>query len=123
MTEQMILQPDENMTFWDKHRLSLLLIITVMIALVLTIISMLAYNASGTAQLDLSRPGYSSVSNKVDRVDKISEYSAFGSIDADSINEFTKLYDEQSVKAKAVDAFSGDPLNPEVLEFGASLGE
>jgi hypothetical protein len=31
-----------------------------------------------------------------------------------------KLYDTQAAKAKAVDAFNGDPLNPEVLEFGTT---
>ena len=123
MAELIILQPDEDMTFWDKHRLSLLLIITVFISLVLTVISMVAYNASGTAQLDLSRPGYSSVSDKVDKTDKITEYSSFGTVDKDSIDEFTKLYDEQAIKTKAVDAFNGDPLNPEVLEFGTSTNE
>jgi len=123
MAELIILQPDEDMTFWDKHRLSLLLIITVLISLVLTVVSMVAYNASGTAQLDLSRPGYSSVSDKVDKTDKITEYSSFGTVDKDSIDEFTKLYDEQAIKTKAVDAFNGDPLNPEVLEFGTSTNE
>ena len=123
MADQIILQPDEDMTFWDKHRLSLLLILSVLIALTLTVVSMVAYNASGTAQLDLSRPGVSSVSDKVDRTDRITEYSSFGSVNKDSINEFTKLYDAQSKKAKAVDAFNGDPLNPEILEFGVSASE
>ncbi len=123
MAEPIILQPDEDMTFWDKHRFSLLLILTVLIALALTVISMIAYNVSGTAQLDLSRPGYRSVSDKVDKTDSITEYSAFGTVDKDSINEFTKLYDTQASKAKAVDAFNGDPLNPEVLEFGVTANE
>lgn len=123
MADQIILQPDDDMTFWDKHRLSLLLIISVVIALVLTVVSMMAYNASGTAQLDLSRPGYSSVSDKVDRTDKSTEYSSFGTVNTDSINEFTKLYDQQATKAKAVDAFNGDPLNPEVLEFSTNTDE
>lgn len=123
MANPIILQPDEDMAFWDKHRLSLLLIIAVLIALVLTVISMIAYGVSGTAQLDLSRPGYSSVSDKVNKTDKITEYSSFGSIDKDSTNEFTKLYDAQATKAKAVDAFNGDPLNPETLEFGATANE
>ena len=112
------IQPDVEMSFWDKHRLTLLLIIAVIVALTLTVVSMIAYNVSGTAQLDLSRPGYRSVSDQVDKNDNITEYSAFGSINKDSIDEFVKLYDEQAGKAKAVDAFNGDPLNPEVLEFG-----
>lgn len=123
MADIVQIQPDEQMSFWDRHRLSLLLIITVLIAITLTVISMVAYNVSGTAQLDLSRPGYLSVSDKVNKTDKITEYSAFGSVNKDTINEFTKLYDEQAAKAKAVDAFNGDPLNPEVLEFGVTTAQ
>jgi hypothetical protein len=116
-------QPEEPMSFWDRHRFSLLLIITILIALAMTVISMFAYNISGTAQLDLSRPGYSSVSDKVDKTDNISEYSSFGTVSKDSINGFVKLYDEQATKAKAVDAFNGDPLNPDALEFGTATNE
>lgn len=120
MADILPIQPDTEMGFWDKHRLTLLLILAVIISLALTVVSMIAYNVSGTAQLDLSRPGYRSVSDQVDKNDNITEYSAFGSINKDSINSFIELYDEQAGKAKAVDAFNGDPLNPEVLEFGAT---
>ena len=108
----------EELSFWDKHRLSLLLIITVAIALVMTTISVIIYNSSGAAQLDLSRPGFRSVSNKIDQNDNIDTYSATGAVNKESIQEFMKMYDAQAEKAKAVDAFNGDPLNPEVLEFG-----
>jgi len=109
---------DEALGFWGRHRFSLLLIITVSIALVLTVISMAIYNSSGAAQLDLSRPGYRSVSDQVDSGTTIDGFSATGPVNVDTIKEFMKLYDEQANKAKAVDAFSGDPLNPAVLEFG-----
>ena len=105
-------------SFWDRHRLSLLLILTVLIALTMTTISVIIYNSSGAAQLDLSRPGYLSVSDKVEQDDEIDTYSATGAVNKKSIEEFMKLYDAQASKAKAVDAFNGDPLNPEVLEFG-----
>lgn len=123
MAEIIPVQPEEGMTFLDKHRFSLLLILVVLIALALTGVGMFAYNASGTAQLDLSLPGLESVSDKVDKTDKTNEFSSFGPVNKDSIQDFTKLYDEQAAKAKAVDAFNGDPLNPEVLEFGTNSAE
>jgi hypothetical protein len=101
--------------FWAAHRFSLLLILTVIIALILTVVSMTLYSISGAAQLDLSRPGYQSVSNKVDKETKIDSYSATGAVNKGTIQEFMKLYDEQAKKAKAVDAFNGDPLNPELI--------
>ena len=112
-----------ELSFWDRHRLSLLLIITVVIALVMTVISVVIYNSTGAAQLDLSRPGYRSVSDKVEKTDEIDTYSASGAVNKDTIQEFMKLYDAQATKAKAVDAFNGDPLNPEVLEFGTPADE
>lgn len=109
------IEPEQG--FWDRHRFFLLILVTIFISLLLVSISLVAYNVSGTAQLDLSRPGYQSVSDQVQRDDAIDSYSAFGAVTLKTIDEFTKLYDEQSAKAKAVDAFNGDPLNPEVLEF------
>lgn len=109
---------EEALSFWERHRLSLLLIITVIIAITMTSISVAIYNSSGAAQLDLSRPGYLSVSDKVQTNDDINTYSASGAVNKETIEEFIKLYDAQVSKAMKVDAFNGDPLNPEVLEFG-----
>lgn len=108
---------EEKLSFWDEHRFMLLIIATILISIVLVSISIVIYKTSGSAQLDLSRPGYQSVSNKVDRTDPVTDYSAFGPVTKSTVNDFTKLYDEQATKAKAVDAFNGDPLNPDVLEF------
>ena len=109
---------DEQLGFWIEHRFLLLIIATIIIATILVCISIVIYNVSGSAQLDLSRPGYQSVSNKVDRTDPVTDYSAFGPINKGTVNDFTTIYDQQANKAKNVDAFNGDPLNPDVLEFG-----
>lgn len=113
----------ESLSFWDRHRLSLLLIITIIITIFMTSLSIFIYNSSGAAQLDLSRPGYRSVSDKVEVTDNIDTYSSVGAVNKDSIQEFMKMYDAQASKAKAVDAFNGDPLNPEVLEFSTPDGQ
>lgn len=118
-----LVAPEEELSFWDRHRLSLLLIITVIVALILTTVSMILYTTSGAAQLDLSRPGYRSISDQVETGGSIDEYGAFGPVNAQTIDEFIELYDKQSEKAKAVDAFNGDPLNPELLEFGTPASE
>jgi len=109
--------------FWAHHRLIMLLIGTISMALVLTCVSVIIYTTSGAAQLDLSRPGYRSVSDQVITEDTIDTYSASGAINEQAIKEFIELYDEQAEKGKAVDAFNGDPLNPEVLEFGITTNE
>ena len=110
----------DDLSFWDRHRLTLLLILTLSIAIVLTSVSVTIYNISGAAQLDLSRPGYRDVSDKVDKKNKIDSYSSSGAVNKETIKEFIDIYDKQAQKAKAVDAFNGDPLNPEVLVFGST---
>lgn len=110
---------EEVLSFWAQHRFLLLISATIVGALILTVISTSIYYMSGAAQLDLSRPGYQSVSDQVDRNDTIQDYSASGPVNKSTVEEFTKLYDSEAKKAKAVDAFNGDPLNPEVLESGA----
>jgi hypothetical protein len=111
---------EDELSFWGKHRFLLLIILTMVVAVVMTCISMVMYNVSGTAQLDLSSTGYQSVSDQVDTDNTIGDYSAFGPVNKTTVDEFTKIYDEQAKKARAVDAFGGDPLNPEVLILGTS---
>lgn len=111
-------QDEEQHSFWDEHKFIVLIIATLIIAFVLVTVSIVMYKVSGSALLDLSRPGYQSVSDKVERPDRITDYSAIGPVNKTTVDEFTKLYDTQATKAKAVDAFNGDPLNPDVLEFG-----
>lgn len=113
----------DELTFWGRHRFSLLIIVAIIIAITLTVVSMTLYTISGAAQLDLSRPGYQSVSDQIDTETKIDTYSASGAVNAETIREFMELYDEQASKAKAVDAFNGDPLNPEVIIPEATSSE
>lgn len=104
-------------SFWRDHRFLLLIIVTVIISIGLVSVSLFIYNVSGSAQLDLSRPGFQSVSSKVERNKQTQEFSTTGTVTTETIDDFVKQYDEQASRAKAVDAFNGDPLNPDALEF------
>jgi hypothetical protein len=108
---------DAKQSTLAKHRFFILVFITIIISIIMTVVSLVVYNVSGSAQLDLSRPGYQSVSNQVERQDTTTEFSANGSVSRQTIEEYMKLFNEYGDKAKAVDAFNGDPLNPETLEF------
>lgn len=114
MTTEEVIAP---VTFWDRHRFLLLIVLTIIIAITMTVVALVMYNVSGSAQLDLSRPGYQSVSDQVVREEPSREFTAYGPVTRETLEDFMKLYTESSDRAKAVDAFNGDPLNPEVLEF------
>jgi hypothetical protein len=117
MPDDSIVAEAETMTFWARHRFFVLVFVTILTALTMTVVSLVMYNVSGSAQLDLSRPGYQSVSGQVEREDKTEVFSASGPVTLETIEEFMSLYKADSDRAKAVDAFNGDPLNPETLEF------
>lgn len=111
----------EELSFKDKHSFVMFIFLSIFIAFSLVIISMAMYNSSGAAQLDLSRPGYVSVRSQVDATsDDLQTYSASGSIDQNTITEFKTLFSKQSQKAKAIDAFGSDPLNPDALGIGTT---
>jgi hypothetical protein len=106
--------------FWSQHRFIVLIAITMATSFFLVVISMALYASSGAAQLDLSRPGYKSVTSQaVDSSASFENYPATGKLDGTSIKDFKALYDSQAANAKAVDAFGGDPLNPDVLGISA----
>lgn len=103
-------------TFWGMHRYMLMLIAAISIGLTLVIISLNLYISSGTIQLDLSRPGYQSVSSQTDSSNlQVEKFPESGSLDAASLLEFQTLISTQATKSKAVDAFGGDPLDPNAL--------
>jgi cell division protein FtsL len=108
---------EQELSFWRVHRFLLLIIATVIISILMVSVGIVMYNVSGTAQLDLSRPGYRSVSDQVDTENQITDYSSSGPVTAETVKAFTTLYDKQAGKDSEVDAFNGDPLNPEILEF------
>jgi hypothetical protein len=115
---------DIEQTFWVKHSFLLLIGISIATALVLVVISMELYTSSGAAQLDLSRPGYKAVTSQAVQSDNdFQDYQAFGTLDSSAVNDFKTLYEKEADKAKAVDAFSGDPLDPAVLEISAAPGQ
>ena len=102
-------------TFFKNNQIYVLIIGSIVISLFLTSVSLWLYVASGTQQLDLSRPGYKSVQDKVKR-DLISDsYPANGPMSIEEIKKFNKLYGAELDKINKGDAFSGDPLNPENL--------
>ena len=113
-------QPEEKLSFWQEHRFLLLIAGAIIVALILVSISLYIYKSSGAAELDLSRPGYLSVSSQtVNNDNGFTDYPEIGSVDKTSIAQFKSLYDQQAQSISNVDAFGGDPLNADTLEFSS----
>lgn len=108
-------------SFLRQHKFLLLVAMTIVVAICLVAVSIGIYNMSGAAQLDLSRPGYKAVASQAQTDQSaFSNYAATGPVNSKTIEEFQKLYDAQAKSVTSVDAFGGDPLNAEALEFGTT---
>lgn len=114
--EQLIAEAKESsMGRWEKHRFLLMVGATISTALVLVVVSMWLYHSSGAAQLDLSRPGYVSVREKVDSASNFKDFPSTGAIDDQVLKQFRELYTDQAEKATGVDSFGGTVMSDEAL--------
>jgi len=113
---------EQQGSFISRHRFFILVGLTIVAALIMVSVSLVIYNLSGAAELDLSRPGYKEVRDQViDEEATFENYSAAGQINTTTINEFKDLLDDQAAAAAAVDAFGGDPLGPDSLDYGTTV--
>lgn len=100
----------------SRQRFIVLICAVLSISLILVLVSLWLYRISGAAQLDLSRPGYQDIRDQVEHEEGgLLDFESSGVLNSEVITDFEALYDQQATKAKAVDAFGGDPLNPDSL--------
>lgn len=123
MTQEDIPQEGHQLSRFEQHKFMLLVGITILIALFLVSVALAMYASSGAAQLDLSRPGYTSVRDKAVRSDSFDSFSANGPIDKSTLDQFRKLYDKQAQKATSVDSFGGTVMTDQALSIDAPTGD
>jgi hypothetical protein len=119
MTEEQLIAEARNLSPWQRHRFVVLIGMTIIISLFLVGVALALYASSGAAQLDLSRPGYTSVRDKVERSDSFEGFSASGSVSKDTLDKFRKLYEGQAEKATNFDSFGGDVMSDKTLSIDA----
>lgn len=102
-------------TWRHDHRLAVLIVMAIFVSLILVAISMWLYDSSGAAQLDLSRPGYSSVRDQARSDEKIDAFPSTGAITEKTLNDFEDMFGRYADEATAVDAFGGDVLGEKQL--------
>ena len=111
-------------TKWDRRRPLIVFISgSIVIAILLVFVSMALYVSSGAAQLDLSRPGYKSVQDKIDRSDTFKSFPATGSVTDKTIEDFLELYNRQTKSVSGTDAFNPETLSEQTLEIDSPANE
>jgi hypothetical protein len=104
---------------WYRQQIVQFVAGSIIIAILLVFVAMALYASSGAAQLDLSRPGYKSVQNKVDQSGSFESFSATGTVDKNTLDQFQKIYDKQTKQVDNSDAFSSSALDDQALGIDA----
>lgn len=117
MSEEKLFTERSQLTKFQQDRFLWMVSGSVVIALFLVGVALALYASSGTAQLDLSRPGYQSVREQAATDSSFNGFSASGELDQKAIEQFRKLYDERAKQATSVDSFGGDVLSDKSLSI------
>ena len=80
---------------WYRQELVIFIGGSVIIAFVLVVISLAMYMTSGASLLDLSRPGYQAVQDKVDQAGSFEAFSSSGVVTKQTLDQFQQLYEKQ----------------------------
>lgn len=111
--------PEPVASRFAQHRFVIMIAGSVVIALVLVTVSLQLYFSSGTAQLDLSRPGYRSVRDQIRSDATFDGFPATGAIDESALKNFKELYEKRAKDATSTDAFGSDVLSEQTLGIDA----
>lgn len=108
-------------SFAAHHRLLIAMTGAIVIALIMTAISMSLYVTSGVQVLDVSRPGFEQARRAVNNSTFKSEtFAQDGPIDSKVISEFDELYKNSRKELNAIDDFSNQkPLSDDSLNLAA----
>lgn len=119
MNKEELIEEGKKLSHWERHKFMVLVVLAILASLAMVVISMELYNSSGTAQLDLSRPGYQSVRAKVQEQTGFPTFPGTGPIDQKTLSDFEKTYDEQAKKVTSVDSFGGTVMSDQALSIDA----
>jgi len=98
--------------FANKYKLLFAIFSAIIVALIMTAVSVFLYIITGASKLDLSRPGYEGAREKVKQAEPTeTSFGPSGALDAKAMKQFMDEYKEQSQRLGGYDTFS-----PKILE-------
>lgn len=104
----------------DKHRMVYGIIAALLIAMLLTAVSMALYVSSGASRLDLSRPGYERVRTEVQSDSEEPAFSATGPMNSQVAQDFQKRFDKHRDTLSKLNNFGSKALDDAELQIAPS---
>lgn len=103
----------------QQNRFLVLIAGAMVVALIWVVVSVTIYVRDGTYLLDLSRPGYAPVRDRVQQEESYTQenFSPDGPIDEQSLQQFLKLYKERTEDINKYDNFNSNALHEQQLKI------
>ena len=102
-----------------RHQFTMAIALTIIIAIIMTAISLSLYVSSGTLQLDLSRPGYESARKELIKPEDKSDFATNGPIDKRALDEYQKQFDAQRTELNRIGKFKDQGLSDDSLTLSS----
>jgi len=93
------------------HQLVSFVTLALIVAIIMTVISLRIYVTSGAIKLDLSRPGYEKVRQEVTNDNTTQPFPSSGTLTPAAIKDFRDRLNKQQNDLKAIGNFSDDGLS------------
>ena len=113
-----------NRMSWDRigvvvarHRITYGIIAALLIASLLTMVSMALYVSSGASRLDLSRPGYEQLRKEIQHDTAEEQFSSSGPINEAVLKDFQARYTAHRESMKKLDNFGSNALEDGQLQI------
>ncbi len=106
-----------SMSRWQKHRFFVLIVGVIAVSMLLVGVALSLYNSSGTAQIDLSRPGYQDVRKQAAQGVAVQGYPSTGALDKKALDQFDAMYRDQAAKATSTASFDEAALSEGSLQL------
>ena len=97
------------------YQFAAMVALAVLVATIMTSVSILVYVSSGAINIDLSRPGYEQVREDTSASGPITQFQSSGPIDRNAIDDFNNRLESIQTEINNMNNFSTDVMSNEAL--------
>jgi hypothetical protein len=102
--------------YFSERRIMLGIVLAVIIALVMTVISLRLYDLDDVSRLDVSLPDRGNI--RPEEESEVQKFDSSGNLDAKALADFQSLYSKNRSALEALGKFDGDALSNDSLQIG-----
>lgn len=107
-------------TYFGQRRIMLVIIFSIIIALVMTAVSLRLYDMNYVSRLDVSLPSREDLRKKTSTGDDTDKFDSIGPLDSRTFSDFQSIYTKNREALDAIGKFDGDSLSNDSLRVGSN---